>query len=139
MIHIFQNFIVLFLLIQGNLASIPDAVTNNFIESLVNGETIWLGGFRLEDGKNVWGWTDGSAWGYTNWKSGEPNDSSGTEDFAMMNYGTHPKGSWNDGKIVENYGFICQSKDLSKFNELRNIISILDFRFPMDQSFLPQY
>ena len=101
---------------QGNLASIHEAATNSFIESLANGEAVWLGGFRVEDGKNVWGWTDGSAWGYTNWKSGEPNDGKGDEDYAMMNYGTHPKGSWNDGRSTSKYSFICQSKASGKIN-----------------------
>ena len=99
---------------QGNLASIPDAATNAFIQTLTNGETTWLGGITVQDGKDVWEWTDGSAWGYTNWKSGEPNDSGGNEDNAMMNFGTHPKGSWNDGNVLSKFGFICQSKESSK-------------------------
>ena len=101
---------------KGNLASIPDAATNSFIESLAYGYTVWLGGYRLEDGKNGWGWTDGSAWGYTNWRVGEPNDGHGDEDYAMMNWGIDPKGSWNDGKLSFDFGFICQSKELGNFN-----------------------
>ena len=70
----------------------------------------------MEDGKNDWGWTDGSLWGYTNWYAGEPNDSGGDEDYVEMNYGSFPKGTWNDGKLSSNFGFICQSKDLGEID-----------------------
>ena len=86
--------------------SIHDEETNTFIQSFTN-EGKWLGGYRKEDGKNIWGWTDGSPWDFSKWSPGEPNDDSGVEDFLDMNYGG--AGLWNDRNGVSSQlPFVCQ-------------------------------
>ena len=105
---------------QGHLASVTDSNTNSFVQSLSTGDTVWIGGFRKEDGKDIWGWTDGSAWGFTNWRKGEPNDHSGIEDYVIMNWGN--PGLWNDGPIGSKYGFICQYNTLKELGEFSCIL-----------------
>ena len=75
------------------------------IKSLTN-EIIWIGGYRKEDEKNVWGWTDGSPWKYSNWGAGEPNNDKGIEDHIDMNWGG--AGLWNDEKEDVEIPFVCQ-------------------------------
>ncbi len=59
---------------------------------------------QLSEGR--WSWVSGSSSTYTNWASGEPNDSDGDEDCAINNhnYGT----SWNDIDCDNTYPFICE-------------------------------
>ncbi|GAB4040008.1 MAG: hypothetical protein Fur0014_10170 [Rubrivivax sp.] len=87
----------------GHLATITSAGENSFIAALVpdygtTGESpYWLGGFQVggDPPANAgWQWVTGEAWGYTNWASGEPNNT-GNEDvlaFAFFAGGD----TWND-------------------------------------------
>ena len=92
-------------LYQGSLVSIHDEETNSFIRALTT-ERIWLGGYRVEDGKNVWGWTDGSAWDFSKYSANNPNDAQGIEDYVDMY--NNDEGSWNDNKNFQSYPFVCQ-------------------------------
>ena len=90
----------------GNLASIPDQETNDFLTSLTE-IYAWVGGRRLEAGQNVWGWTDGTEWSYTNWGPGQPDNLEGSQDYIAINHGG--VGLWDDGSnVIQNY--ICQRK-----------------------------
>ena len=91
----------------GHLASIPDQETNDFLASLSSGYT-WIGGRRLEAGQDVWGWSDGSEWSYTNWGRGQPDNVGGKQNHLAINHGG--VGKWDDGKNGQsiNRGYICQ-------------------------------
>jgi len=89
----------------GNLASILDPETNEFITTLTK-EYTWIGGHRLEDDQDVWGWADGSEWSYENWNGGEPNNAGGREDCVAINWGQ--PGRWDDGYIDASYPYLCQ-------------------------------
>merc|ERR1712227_82882 len=93
---------------EGSLASIHDSDTNSLLNTLSNGSTVWLGGYRVEDGQDLWAWTGGSQWDFDNWNKNEPNDSGRNEDYVAMNWGGHPKTTWNDYPGQRSYPFICQ-------------------------------
>jgi hypothetical protein len=78
----------------GHLASIHDAFTNAIITQDTpdyfnqNGSTdFWIGGNTLNS-KNIWEWTDGSPFDYTDWKMGEPSNKTSSNCAAVsMNNG----------------------------------------------------
>ena len=74
----------------GDLASVVDQETNEFIKNLGNTYS-WIGGYRVVDDQDVWGWTDGSVWSYKNWASGKPDN---LQQTVVAMYHT---GRWDDG------------------------------------------
>ena len=88
--------------IIGELVSVPDATTYDFLMSLTGNKSAWLGGVRTENGK--WSWPDGTAWNFTAWSHGEPNG----QKYLCMNWGNIP--GWfdfRDGGATP-WGYICQ-------------------------------
>ncbi len=76
----------------GYLASVTSASEQSFIVGSVaqSNTAFWIGGTD-EQTEGTWTWVNGDSFGYTNWNSGEPNNS-GNEDYLMMN----TNGTWND-------------------------------------------
>ena len=62
---------------EAELASVTSSETNNFLTTLTQ-KKCWIGGYT-ED-KDTWQWTDGSPWGYTNWRIDRPNNKGGNQD-----------------------------------------------------------
>ena len=86
----------------GNLASILDIGTNNFIENLSKGKPrFWTGGFQTG---STWKWADNSAWSFENWPAGEPNGSGG--ECMVLNWDTN--WDWNDHICQDTYGYVCE-------------------------------
>ena len=88
---------------SGDLASIPDQETNEFITSLLpDAGGYWIGGTDAAS-EGAWQWSDGTPWGYTNWGSGEPNNDGGQHYLVTAN------GLWADAALGS-WGrwFICQ-------------------------------
>jgi hypothetical protein len=104
----------------GYLATITSAEENTFVFNLIDDQSVywhyepqqsnnwgpWIGGFQPSgstepDGN--WQWVTAEAFGYSNWRSGEPNDSpnqtTSEEYISFMNYqqGATPRDVWNDG------------------------------------------
>ena len=90
----------------GHLVTISNAGENSAVVSIVTNhqfaKSAWLGGYRTQcfghyTGPHIFEWVTGEEWGYTNWSSGEPNDShthqGGCEAYLHM-YGD--TGKWND-------------------------------------------
>ena len=67
--------------------------------------TTWIGAYRAANGQNKWAWYDGTAWDYTLWRSGEPNNAGGTEDFVAR----YSSGPWNDVPLHWKFAFVCQA------------------------------
>ena len=49
-------------------------------------------------------WTDGTAWNYKNWNTGEPNDLSGEDDCVEYN----KNANWNDQNCYVAKPFVCK-------------------------------
>jgi hypothetical protein len=84
----------------GRLASIGDSAENMFVRSTFANASgvgrVWIG---LSDAaaEGVFAWSSGEALGYTNWAPGQPQDTSGTEDYVWLTQGT---GRWTDSADV---------------------------------------
>jgi len=76
-------------------ATITSAAENDFVASLVAtvDENAWLGGTD-RDSEGVWTWVaTAESFTYSNWATGEPNNSGYSEDFLEM---YQSDGMWND-------------------------------------------
>ena len=86
----------------GHLATSTSEVKNSFLASLIGGKTVWLGGSD-EVKEGTWQWITGEDWDYTNWASGEPNNSK-NEDFLAL----QPSGTWNNAGASASHYYICE-------------------------------
>ena len=85
----------------GNLASIPNEATNNFLNNLREKRFRWIGGYDFNTG-GEWKWSDGSPWSYTNWNKGYPMNTEGKDYLSMF-----ADGDWGDFHDAQ-LRFICQ-------------------------------
>ena len=88
---------------SGDLASIPDQETNDFLAAAFPARA-WIGATDEEE-EGVWRWSDGSEFGFTNWFTDNPDGS----DHVLFNWPTDGSGLWNDQSGVKDRAFICQS------------------------------
>ena len=81
----------------GNLVTVNDIIEQSWlIETFGNRETFWLGlSDRNTEGEFVW--ENGERVTYTNWRSGEPDDYLGREDYAVINWNSDT-GQWSDAE-----------------------------------------
>ncbi len=95
-----------------DLATISSSIENQFVFAGIDSPTYWkldpaggnegpnLGGYQLDklnEPAGDWAWVTGEPWSFTQWSSGEPNNSSGIEDYLTF-YGLGPvrTSNWND-------------------------------------------
>lgn len=98
----------------GYLAVISSQEENDALYSYITSrgyENAYFGFSDSQDEQN-WAWTRPNKTGYTNWHSGEPNNESSTEDYALF-YWKFTDGTWNDGNFGEgtdsdDRNFICE-------------------------------
>ena len=110
----------------GHLVTITSAGENNAVVSMVSSDqfakSAWLGGYRTQcygdrTGPHIFEWVTGEEWNYTNWDSGEPNDShthqGGCEAYLHM-YGS---GKWNDyqDNHTDMRGYVCEWDSLQSY------------------------
>jgi len=74
----------------GFLQIVTSQDINDFLKDNIDGDT-WIG-LTDENVEGTFEWEDGSSVSYTNWNSGEPNNS-GNEDYAEIKVSS---GKWND-------------------------------------------
>ena len=90
----------------GHLVTITSAEEQAFIENAFPGTQGWIGMYGDDSG---WVWITGETFGgYTNWKSGEPNNQAGIEWCGHL----YTAMQWNDldNEDIGNYqsGFYCE-------------------------------
>ncbi|XP_066983330.1 macrophage mannose receptor 1-like isoform X1 [Macrobrachium rosenbergii] len=93
--------------IGGELASIHTVEENYWLQSQVHSvrdNVLWIGGLAY------WGsgyeWADGTAFDYSNWAKGEPNNYYDQEDCIALY--TRDFGYWNDQNCGHKQGRICK-------------------------------
>ena len=88
----------------GHLASVKGPNENNIISGKAGNHAVWVGGH--DSGTRTWTWTDGSAFGWSNWNPGEPNNvGKGGEDCL----GLWGNGKWNDFSCSRHsLAFVCE-------------------------------
>ncbi|XP_066267651.1 uncharacterized protein [Branchiostoma lanceolatum] len=92
---------------SGRLAMPKSEAINTFIAGLADAER-WIG-LTDANSEGTWRFEDGQALGsYKKWSDGEPNDSGGNEDCAVIR---DPSNLWNDLSCSETKGFICERDD----------------------------
>ncbi len=87
----------------GYLVTITSQEENDFVSSLIESNSIWIG-FTDELNEGDWQWVTGESVTYTSWASDEPNDSGEGEDHAEM----YSSGEWNDLHSSETHYYICE-------------------------------
>ena len=93
----------------GNLVSVESEAERLFIDELrelkgYTGYGTWLGATD-KDSEGTWKWLSGSTVNYSYFRSGEPNNGSGNENYAHIFAGAN---DWNDASGNESYVFICE-------------------------------
>jgi hypothetical protein len=91
-----------------DLATIGSVEENDFLESLLgasgnNRAHYWLGATDTGT-EGTWVWIDGTPWSFTDWGSGEPNNS-GDEDY--LAFDARASWVWNDApaNVMTSYNF----------------------------------
>ncbi len=92
-----------------HMLTIDDSSENSWADATADtySTSKWWMGFNDISSEGSWVWEDGSAVSYTNWHSGEPNDSGG-EDCGQINR-FHPDVTWNDEPCSSSFYYICEA------------------------------
>ncbi len=80
----------------GHLVTINDANEQDWLVTTFGSTDYFWIGYTDKDAEGSWVWISGEPTTYTNWASGEPSNSGGVENYALMNWSS-PPGLWNDG------------------------------------------
>ncbi|XP_051731653.1 galactose-specific lectin nattectin-like [Ctenopharyngodon idella] len=90
----------------ANLASVHNKVENDFLLSLLpsSSKQSWGGGHDGEK-EGQWLWSDGTAYDYTNWCPGEPNNHRRVENCLEINW--FSKSCWNDVACTVSKSYVC--------------------------------
>uniref|UniRef100_A0A3Q3RXU7 C-type lectin domain-containing protein n=1 Tax=Mastacembelus armatus TaxID=205130 RepID=A0A3Q3RXU7_9TELE len=78
----------------GNLAPVRDSQENGAFQNLIGqSKAAWIGGTDAQQ-EGKWRWTDGTAFTYTNWAPGQPDNWQGNEN--CLHITTEGRRFWND-------------------------------------------
>ena len=91
---------------NGDLASIPDEATNEFMKQQFSKDKGWIGGHLDSDGN--WAWSDGTPWSYTAWGDGSPDNPIGNIPVTLK----EKSGLWSDVKQKFVRSYFCQNKNV---------------------------
>ncbi len=103
----------------GNLVSLTSEEDQTaliaWIQANSDIENISIGANDAET-EGVWQWYNGEDWEFTSWVEGEPNDTNGIEDNAILILSS---GKWNDVSGANAYSFVVEY-DLDEWLDLGN-------------------
>ncbi|MFO0749955.1 MAG: lectin-like protein [Myxococcota bacterium] len=91
----------------GDLVTVPDAATQDALRRAalaLQWNNWWIGLSDLTS-EGTFAWVDGSAFGYSAWNGGEPNDYGGNEDCAHLV--PWSGGLWNDLDCSREQPYVC--------------------------------
>jgi expansin (peptidoglycan-binding protein) len=97
--------------LTGYLATITSAAENTFAATLLNGLSAYVGGSDAAvEGQWMWltGPEAGTAFGYTNWNVGEPNNAGTAQNEDVLHIGVARTGGWNDMAATNTYGYLIE-------------------------------
>jgi len=86
------------------IATSTDPLENGVIAHLAALDDVWIGASDSAT-EDVWLWDTGEPMPYTNWRSGEPNDSNGED--CMILEGDNA-GLWDDRGCSNLYAYVCE-------------------------------
>ena len=92
----------------GQLVTVPDAATWEFVKTLTTGAKLWLGATD-EEVAGVWKWSDGSVVTFKAWGAGQPDNAGNAEHYVAM-FG-HVWADVPKTPVIGNVtisGFICE-------------------------------
>ncbi len=102
----------------GHVVHINSATENSYVNELAGGVTSLVGiSDATSEGtwRNIYGTsTTGGVANYFNWRSGEPNDSGGNEDYASQ----YSDGTWNDYSGSNTYRYVIEWDGSAVLNTL---------------------
>ena len=91
----------------GHLASVTTQEQWQQVKTLAGGKTfVNIGGSDQKD-EGVWRWSDGSPWGFTQWRAARGSRGDSKNCLQLF------KGGWIDYYCTRNSQFICQKSDLT--------------------------
>ncbi|XP_056604133.1 macrophage mannose receptor 1-like [Triplophysa dalaica] len=90
-----------------DLISVRNQTENQLIHNIINDPhtSVWIGLFR-----DSWEWSDNTDSAFRNWRSGEPNNSGGSEDCTEAR--VNDQGQWNDARCSNSNMFVCHEDEL---------------------------
>ncbi len=90
----------------GHLATITSQAENDWIwTNLGASGSIWLGGTDSAV-EGTWTWITGEPWNYSNWGSGQPDNSRGDQNY--LDFWDGALGKWDDDRDSTSHSFVCE-------------------------------
>lgn len=109
---------------NGHLVTITTADENSAVATIVArfSGSAWLGAYRLVcngsyNGPHTFVWVTGEEWVYSNWDSGEPNDSHTHQGKCEDSLHMYSSGKWNDYQNDHSNmrGYVCEWDSLQAY------------------------
>jgi hypothetical protein len=88
---------------RGHLVSITTAVEAEFIRTLTNGASVWLGASDAKS-EGAWTWLSGEVWFYANFGTGRPDNRERSEHCLSLT----TDGLWDDQPCDLQLPYVCE-------------------------------